>query len=479
MSESSGQPATPDRGRRLLGDTVVFALGSFSGRLISIILIPLYTYFLTTAEYGVLDLIGTSVDLAMPLVFLCVHEAVLRFAIDPSADRSKILGAGVVVYLAGVAALLIALPVAWFASSGQPLLPFAFAFLVTQSGFTLLGAWARATERVKAYAVAGIVQAAVMGTTNILTLVWLKMGVPGYLLSIIASYVVAGGYLFVVTRMAGELRQIGFDRSLAATMLRYSAPLIPNALMWWLMNASSRYVIAYFHDTAENGLFALASKIPLVLVMLTSVFAQAWQLSAFREDGAADRDHYFSSVFNAYQSVLLPAVALLALGTKPLLSLVVEPTYFDAWRAVPGLLLASLFSSFAGFFGTVFTARRQTRPIFTTSVIAGLATPVLALLLVPRLGGPGASMAAAAGFGLLWGLRVAAVRSVAQISVDWPRLLVACAALVVQAGFMFVPGAWGYVGQLGGAIVVLVAYLPGLRRTLGATRGAMGRRAGS
>ena len=76
-------------------------------------------------------------------------------------------------------------------------------------------------------------------------------------------------------------------------MLVYCIPMIPNSIMWWITDASDKYMIAFFVGVSSNGIYALAKKIPSVLSMLHSVFFQAWQLSAVEESEAKDKSHYY------------------------------------------------------------------------------------------------------------------------------------------------------------------------------------------
>src|SRR5699024_10273542 len=80
-------------------------------------------------------------------------------------------------------------------------------------------------------------------------------------------------------------------------LLLFSVPLIRNSLMWWLINASSRYFIRIFVGIASNGLFSVASKIPALISIVNQIFIQAWQLSAIEEYENKDSEKFYSDVF--------------------------------------------------------------------------------------------------------------------------------------------------------------------------------------
>ena len=100
----------------------------------------------------------------------------------------------------------------------------------------------------------------------------------------------------------------GLDLRTSKEMLRYSIPLIPNSIFWWINNMASRYLIAYFLGTTENGLFAVAYKIPTVIVLMSNIFMDAWQMSAV-SDVPKKRAQFFTRVFVCYQALLCTAAS--------------------------------------------------------------------------------------------------------------------------------------------------------------------------
>src|SRR5699024_6949225 len=101
-----------------------------------------------------------------------------------------------------------------------------------------------------------------------------------YFTSMILANALSIVFLFVMTKVYRTLRLRKMNKPLVKEMLQYSVPMIPNSLMWWLINASSRYFIRFFVGASGNGLFAVASKIPTIINLINQIFTQAWQISA-------------------------------------------------------------------------------------------------------------------------------------------------------------------------------------------------------
>ena len=101
-----------NRSRYLLKNTVIFAIGNFSTKLIAFFLVPFYTYVLTTEEYGVVNLIFTLATLIGPLLMLNLQDAVRRFALENNADHKAILTVEWIIVIVGYIIGLILIPLA-------------------------------------------------------------------------------------------------------------------------------------------------------------------------------------------------------------------------------------------------------------------------------------------------------------------------------------------------------------------------------
>ena len=84
-------------------NTLLFTISSFGAKLISFLLVPLYTYVLSTNDYGNVDVIATTVQLLIPVLTLNIQDSVLRFSLDEDYDEDEVLGAGLkVIAISGV-----------------------------------------------------------------------------------------------------------------------------------------------------------------------------------------------------------------------------------------------------------------------------------------------------------------------------------------------------------------------------------------
>jgi O-antigen/teichoic acid export membrane protein len=182
--------------------------------------------------------------------------------------------------------------------------------------------------------------------------------------------------------------------------------MMPTTVIWWITNVSDRFMVTYFWDSAANGLYSAAYKIPTVIALVAGVFNEAWQVSAISE--SKDRQEvskFFSAVFEKYQAVLFLGCSLLIPFTPLATKILLNESYFSAWEFMPVLLIATVFSSLVTFIGTIYTVKKQTMmSLFTASAGAGL-NIVLNLLMIPSMGAQGAGIATALSYFVVFVLR--------------------------------------------------------------------------
>ncbi|MDN3954784.1 lipopolysaccharide biosynthesis protein [Sporolactobacillus laevolacticus] len=423
--------------KKLAANSLIFAIGNLGSKLIALLLIPLYTYYLSTTQYGTIDLITTTLSLLLPIFTLSIYDAVLRFAMDKGYDKSAILNNALVLTLFGYLVALLMYPIF------KSLFPFShfmglfYLYLLTECVNSSFLQFIRAIGKVTLFASVGIMSAVVVLIGNITFLVFLHLGTEGYILSlIIADLFSCLTILFAGTILPNlSIRKVSFAS--VKEMLVYSIPLIPNSLMWWVMGVSDRYLIAYFIGISANGLYAVANKIPSILSVVNTVFFQAWQMSAIEEAASTSKSKFYTDIFRFLSTLMLLVTSLLLVSLKFILHYCVSAEYYSAWKYVPFLLLGVVFSSFSGFLGTNYIAAKKTFGVFRTSVIGALLNLIVNLILIPTVGVNGASLATMLSFLVMWVLRVIDTKDFVTIDIKLTNFLSGFIIIMAQVGIMF------------------------------------------
>ena len=424
--------------KKLLSNSLVFTIGNLGSKLLVFLLVPLYTYAMTPQEYGMADLYQTTASLLLPLITMNVFDATLRFAMEKSMTKESVLTNSLVVWcFSAVFTCLGACIIYALNLSNKWYLALLLTIILFQGGQSILSQYARGIGKSKLFAVGGVILTFLTGALNILFLVYLPLGITGYLMSLVLANV--GTILF----FAGTLsiwKEISFkviDKKLIWQMLYYALPLIPNAIMWWLLNASNRYFVLFFLGAGANGLLAVATKIPSIISIFNTIFTQAWQISAIEEYDSHQKSKYYSDVFHYLATFLLLGTSAFMIVLKPIVEKVVSSDYASSWQYVPFFMLAMLFSSFSGFFGTNYIAAKQTKGVFMTSIYGAIVCVLLQVVLLPTIGLNGAGLSAMLGFLTTFLLRVKDTQKFVAIQIKWRIFISNFVIILVQMLCLF------------------------------------------
>ncbi|MBQ2974733.1 MAG: flippase [Clostridia bacterium] len=435
--------------KKLAKNTVVFMVGNFGSKLISFVIVPLYTYVLTTEEYGIIDLFTTTINLILPFMILGLNEAVLRFLAGKEMKKETVASDCFVVFLLNSLIVWALYPL----YSGLPALgehAFLFTVLLTVMAFNqVFLQYLRGNGQTVAFAMNGIIITAVTVLANLFFLLYLKMGIKGYLLAFIIAQLCSAVEIIFASKLWRDIRFKHINKKMLREMLSYCLPLIPGSLMWWVMNAGDKYMINYFIDASANGIYSVAHKFPTIINMFYAVFMQAWQLSAIEEKKSDSSSGFHSNVYRYILAVLAIVGSGIILVSKPLYLYVMESEFKIAWQSVPLLIIAQVFSCLTGFFGTVYVVEKKTKKALITTMCGAIANLAFNLVLIPKFGLIGAAAGTMLGYTVAASMRMLDTKKYINIDLKIKKVLPAVAVLLMQTGFLFADlGVWVYIIQV-------------------------------
>lgn len=419
-----------ERIKRLLSNSAILAIGNLGTKLISFVMVPFYTYVLSTSQFGVVDLISNSVAMLTPIVSLSIFDAIFRFTMDDQYDKGELFTTGMVITLLGsfVAIVLGLLAQIVFGFNYG----FVLSMLLVFSALTSLFLnFIRGIGQIKAYALLGLFFAALNAIFNVIFLWKLHLGVMGYLYASVVSSLIVLALFFVITNIHLYFNVSYLSFNTAKLMLSYSVPLIPNAFAWWFTTDASRFFILAFIGAQANGLYAVANKIPSILTICFAVFSQAWQISAVENFYSEDSSDYYSLVFNKLASFLFIGVTVLTVFSPFIMKYLVSAEFYDAWKLTPFLLLAMLFSNLSGFLGTTYIAAKKTRLVMLTTVVGMLLNGLFNVIFIPLIGVNGAGAGSSLGFLVVVLIRLRTTRDFVNIRAKYRSLFISTILFVV------------------------------------------------
>lgn len=427
---SSGKTA------QLVKNTGILAIGSFSSKILVFLLVPLYTAVLTTEEYGSYDIIYSTVSLLIPILTLNMSDALLRFPMDEGADVPRIAKIGLAVTLAsGILVLAVQLVpggpwqslagIGWFA----PL-------YASTALYQLLTYLSRGLERMKDIAIAGVASSVVLVVLNIGLLLFADWGLDGYFSANVAAMLLPA--LWLAWRMRREIAAppLSDGSSLFADMVRYALPLAATQVGWWLIGTSDRYIVTAICGIDANGLYSVAYRIPSILSVVSSIFVQAWQVSAIKGFDPKDSDGFLRKTFFSTEAVVVLLCSALIVLSPIVAVFMFSGDFYAAWIYVPPLLVYATLGAMTGMWGPFFSAVYDPAPMAWSTVLGGIVNIVAAIPLVTAFGVQGACASSVlAGF-VNWGYRAMLARKHLEVSFKIRRSLALYLVLCMQAAVM-------------------------------------------
>ncbi|OBX07245.1 polysaccharide biosynthesis protein [Gallibacterium salpingitidis] len=372
---------------KLLKNTLIYSIGSFGSKILSFLLLPLFSLYLSTVEMGQYDLILTFTMLVTPVITLQLSDAIYRWLISDSKEadsEAKVISSALMMFLiASVVILVIAVVINHFYP--QPYLTETLVLLVVSSLFYVLQQALRGLGLTQQFAWSGILYSFLLLVLSVGAL-WLF---ADKLFAVLAGMILANLLVILIIlfhwQLYRHLSWAAIDRQLLKPMLSYSLPLVPNAVSWWLMTMANKYIIFHQINTAANGIYAVSSRLPSILMIVFSLFLLAWQ-DVILKDEEKDYRQVTTATFNQLAKFMFSIGLLFISVSEPLIHYLFAKQFYVAWQYMPLLVLATIFTSFCAFLGTAYQQKKNTLKILTTTLLGAVINIVISFFLMAKMG---------------------------------------------------------------------------------------------
>lgn len=397
--------------KKLSKNIVLMVIGQFSSKLLSFILVPLYTYILSTEEYGTFDLITTTVTLLTPALTLVIFEGVMRFCLDENYNKNEVLTIGLLFTAIGSFLVLLGYPVFCLVPTLKNNFLWVFLFFLFNNLHNVLTQYLKAIDRVKLYSICGIISTAVTLVMNFVFLVVLKWAITGYFIANLSGCILVCliiSYKINIFKLI--VNPFKIEKKVYKDILGYTCPMIPNSISWWISNSSDKYMISAFASVAVLGIYSVSYKIPSVLSIVTSIFMSAWQISAVENFGTEESKAFYSDIYKSFSSCIILVASTLIFLSKYTAYFLFQKDFFSAWKVSMILIMAFIFNSISALLGSVYTSSKKTKMLFYSTLLAAISNIALNFLLIPFYGMYGAAYATLISYVLVWIVRLIDIR---------------------------------------------------------------------
>jgi O-antigen/teichoic acid export membrane protein len=402
--------------RRLGKNTLLVFIGTAGAKLIGLLMLPFYTRWLSVEDYGTTDIINVYATLLLSVVTACIADAVFIFPKGQSEEKQKsYFSSGL--FFSFISLLTTALifgimnivfKYKALSNSFADNLWLIYGLLAATFLQQYMQQFTRSIDKMRIYSITGIILAT--GTALFSFFIIPKWGIYGYVFALILANLLAAVYSFLFSGSFKYFVTTTIRKTICMEMLKYSIPLIPNVIMWWLVNTLNRPLMESYLGMHAIGIFAVANKFPGILSMFFSVFAVSWQISVLEEFGKPDYSVFFNKIFRVIVFVLMFLFFIVTVSSKLIINILTSADFYEAWKYVPILVIGIVFLSIAGFVGSNFSATREGKYFFYSSMWGAASAILLNFICIPKFGIMGAAISIPISF---------SVMAVARIKYGW------------------------------------------------------------
>jgi O-antigen/teichoic acid export membrane protein len=446
--------------RRLAKHSAIYGLGGLVSRILAVLLLPLYTSYLSPTDYGRVETLVALTAILVTLLRAGISNAFFRFYFDSSeyAERIRVLRTA---FWFTIATSTLGRARGWsfapwvadllnLGDNQDGLVRAAFVGLWAQMNYEQLTALFRVEERSVAFVAASLANVVLTIATTVALVVALDQGALGVIVGNFA------GTLAVYLALLGYRReQLGlqFDRELLRRMNRFGLPLVPSGLALWALNFSDRFFLAHIAGQDDVGRYSLGVRIASAMVLLLAAFRTAWPAFAYsiEDDREARKTYAFVLTYLLFVACWL-SLALGVLAPWIVRVLARDDAFWAGADVVAPLAFAG---ALWGAYTVVSIGIGRLKRTQFNWVITGSAAAldvVLNLLLIPPYGIRGAAAAALAAFALMFVAMAVYAQRLYPVPYQWRRVatVLGTAAALTVAGRI--------VDRLDVAIALVVAY---------------------
>lgn len=396
---------------RTLGkQSLIYGIGTILTRIVTFLLLPLYTNIFTTEEYGIYALAYAFTGFVMIAYRYGMDSALMKYYIDSEGEDQKTYFTtifSIQTLTSLIFSLFLFLTAGFFApiflgGEYKQLMQLVTMILFLDALWMLPMLILRANEKPRQYILLSLLNVIILMGLNIYLVVFKGMGITGVLI----GNIIASGVLLLAT-LPIVIKNFSFrliSRSALREILKFGLPFFPAGIFTMIMELSDRYLLAWLADTSAVGLYSAGNKLGMFGLLLVMGFNMGWTPYFLKKGKDADAPQLFARVstyflglvgfFIVLISLWIDKVVQFRIGNATLLG----EEFWTSAQVVPIILLGYYFF---GFYvlqlpGVFMTKKTKWVPLFRG--VGAILTILVNILLIPVFGIMGAASAKAIAF---------------------------------------------------------------------------------
>ncbi len=452
--------------RSIVKHTAIYSIALVVGKMSSVLLLPVYTRYLSPADYGIMELLDLTGFILASVLGARVGDAFFYFfsrARDDSERRKVVTTSVWGAFLWGSIGAVLGYAASGLLSRlvfGTDRYTFCFqlVFLAMAVSFPaeVGSSYLRALNKSHLYVGCTMLRLVLNIAANVVLLVFFNAGIYAMLWSSLISAIV----LALVLLVAGR-RMIfgGFDRPLFTSIFRYALPLGISSIGMTIIHGGDRYFLKGAATLSDVGLYALAYKFGFLIAYIASAFDNQWSAQLFSVLRQPDGDKHFRRVFTYFMLVLCTAAVGISAMIRPLVGVLTRSEYHAAAELVPVIAFAYVIRAASEYMrGILAFHNRPSRNVVVTG-LGVVATLTAYGLLIPPFKLWGAAIATLITFVFMAAVAWHQARRVHDYRFEWSRIFRIFAAAVIASAVSFAVKANSLAAQFATGTAAFILFL--------------------
>lgn len=388
--------------KKILKTTFIYFIGNVSSKLLAFLLIPLYTSYISTSDYGTYDIIVSIISLVVPIVFFQIWDAMFRFVYDYEKlnEKYKIITNGLVVCIFSIFIYEILMIIC------SMFIKIPCFILVNIYGVTIalqyiFGTIARTLKQNKLYMYSGVINTIINLSINLVLILALSQNnISTLFISVIFGNIIQCLIIGMKLKVINNIKKKYISKELIVKMVKFSSLIGISTISYWLLSGYTRIAISKNLGPSSNGIFAIANKLASAIVMVVSVLQMAWQEVSFESANQKDRKVFYEKGLNCLMILLALSSAFILLAIKLFFNILVKGDYANSSIIIPIVIVYTAINSFAGFSSSQFFVERDSKVALYTTLISAILNVIIVNISIAKYDILGASIALLISFSL-------------------------------------------------------------------------------
>ena len=395
--------------KNLLKNTGIIALGNIGTKALNFFLIPLYTAVLSTSEYGLIDLLSTYTMILVIIVNLQVEQSLFRFLVTARDNReeSKRVISSAICFSCS---MLVIYTICFCGIRLFFNIEYSWYLIIYVCVAILLATFSQASRGIgnnKAYAAGNFISVAVTIILNVIAVAYLHLGVTAMLVSNIAGPICGILFILISTKLYKYFDFRDINSKTLKKIVKYSLPLVPNEMSWWVIHASDRMIVNAVLGVAANGIIAVASKLSGIFTTIFSFFNASWTeqlILHYHDEGGKDYiNKSFEGSFRFFSAVAIGLITVMPF----IFPFMVNENFQEAYTVIPLYIVAVFFNVIVGLVSPIYLINNDTKSVAYSTIAAAVINFIVDCVLIRFVGilaAPISSICgyAAVGLGRCW-----------------------------------------------------------------------------